>query len=304
MDVFVDYQGNWGFGDLLCSEPMLPGLVERFGPDTRIWLSGNCGDVRHSPLVRGIAQPGQRFDHVVAVKLFTHMPHEQYARLEALPSLVEHMCSYAGVTARGRRPRLHLREHEFALLQRVQLPPRRPRIAICADHSDPLRHWPVELWQAVARTLQGAGAEVIDISHRQRLGVGTDLTGQLTLREAAIVMTACDLFAGNNSGPFHYAQAAGLPCVVLNSVVKPERYVHRGATVYPVEAGGLPCLHCMTRCFAAMQQTGCIANPRGRCMTDIPVDQVLDAIDRALQATKARPALAATAAAAHALPIP
>jgi hypothetical protein len=31
-----------------------------------------------------------------------------------------------------------------------------------------------------------------------------------------------------------------------------------------------------------MQKSGCIATPRGRCMTDIPVERVLDAIDRAL----------------------
>jgi hypothetical protein len=40
----------------------------------------------------------------------------------------------------------------------------------------------------------------------------------------------------------------------------------------------------MTRCFASMQRTGCIASPRGRCMLDIPVEAVLQTIDEALQA--------------------
>jgi hypothetical protein len=39
----------------------------------------------------------------------------------------------------------------------------------------------------------------------------------------------------------------------------------------------------MTRCFTTMLGTGCIASPRGRCMLDIPVEAVLDAVDRALQ---------------------
>jgi len=74
--------------------------------------------------------------------------------------------------------------------------------------------------------------------------------------------------------------------VTLFSLALPERFLHPGAVVFPVQADGLPCLHCMTRCFAAMQTSGCIANPRGRCMTEIPVEQVLDAIDRALQGAR------------------
>ncbi|MCB9879543.1 MAG: glycosyltransferase family 9 protein [Planctomycetes bacterium] len=281
MDVLVDYQGGWGLGDLLCSDPMMLGLVERFGPDTGIWLNGKTGNVAHNPLVRGMAQPGQRFDHVVEVQLFTHMAREDYARLEAMPSLIDHMCSYAGVTPSDRRPRLHLQPDDLAVLRRVPLLPK-PRVAICADFVDPLRHWPIERYREVARVLHECGAQVIGIGQQNRLGVGTDLCGKLTMRETAAVLTACNLFVGNNSGPFHYAQAAGLPCVTLFSLATPQRFFHPGARVYPVRAEGLPCLECMTRCFAAMQRSGCIASPRGRCMLDIPVEHVLDAIDRAL----------------------
>jgi ADP-heptose:LPS heptosyltransferase len=287
MDVLVDYQGNWGLGDLLCSDPLVPGLHERHGPDTRVWLRGKCGNVEFHPGVAGFARPGQRFDRVVEVKLFTHMDREQYGRLEAMPSLIEHMCSYGGVTPGDRRPRLHLRPDDLAVVRTLNLPPRRPRIALCADFIDPLRHWPVERWQQVARVLHDAGATVVGIGTRQRLDVGTDLVGRLSMRETAAVLTACDLFVGNNSGPFHYAQAAGVPCVALFSLALPRRFVHPGAVVHAVQADGLPCLHCMTRCFAAMQRTGCIASPRGRCMLDIPVENVLDAIDCALTALPA-----------------
>ena len=210
------------------------------------------------------------------------MDREAYGRLEAMPSLVDHMCSYADVTPSDRRPRLHLTEQDLAVLDRIQLPAR-PRIALCVDHLDPLRHWPLDNWRVVAESLRDAGAHVVEIGSQDRLGVGTDLVGKLSMRETAAVLTACDLFVGNNSGPFHYAQAAGVACVVLFSVATPSRFVHPGASVHAVEAEGLPCLHCMTRCFAAMQRTGCVASPRGRCMTDIGVEPVLDAIDRALR---------------------
>ncbi len=283
MDVLIDYQGNWGLGDLLCSDPLVRGLQEQHGPDARVWLRGNAGNVAHNPHVAGLARADQRFDRVVAVQLFTHMPREQYAELEAMPSLIDHMCSYAGALPSDRRPRLWLTPDD--LLARRLLPATgAPRIAICADHVDALRHWPVERWATVAEVLANAGAQVVVIGNRQRLPVGLDLVGKLSMRETAAVLGACTLFVGNNSGPFHYAQAAGVPCVTLFSLATPSRFVHPGAVVHTVEAEGLPCLHCMSRCFAAMQATGCIANPRGRCMTDIGLDRVLDAIDRALQA--------------------
>jgi ADP-heptose:LPS heptosyltransferase len=289
--VLVDYQGGWGLGDLLCSDPMIRGLHEEIGPGARVFLRGKVGNVIHNPLVAGMAPDDLRPDRVVEVKLFTHMSVEAYARLEAMPSLIDHMCSYAGIRPRDRRPRLHLTPDDLAVPRRLALPPR-PRIAICADFLDPRRHWPLDRWRTVAALLQEAGAGIVGIGAKDTLGVGAELQGRLSMRETAAVLTQCDLFVGNNSGPFHYAQAAGVPCVVLFSLATPSRFVHPGAVVHAVEADGLPCLHCMTRCFAAMQTTGCIANPSGRCMTDIPVDRVLAAIDRALQGAASTPAAA------------
>lgn len=283
MDILVDYQGSWGLGDLLCSDPMMQALVERHGPGTRIFLRGKVGNVVHNPAVAGMAAPAQHFDRIVEVKLFTHMPATDYARLEAMPSLIAHMCSYAGIDPGRRRPQLWLAPDDLTARERLPQK-RRPRIAICADHMDPLRHWPVDRWRTVADVLVAAGAEVVGIGQQARLGTGIDLVGQLSMRETAAVLGTCDLFCGNNSGPFHYAQAAGIACVTLFSLASPQRFVHPGARVLAVEADGLPCLHCMTRCFASMLQSGCVAAPRGRCMSDIPVARVLDAIDQSLSA--------------------
>lgn len=294
MDVAIDYQGGWGLGDLLCSDPLVLGLIEQHGPGTRVFVNGNAGNVAHNPHVAGRVTPGQRFDRVVEVKLFTHMDPTAYGRLEAMPSLIDHMCSYGGVQPRERRPKLWLDPPDFAALRRVPLLGK-PRIALCADFVDPLRHWPLERWFTVATVLQESGAQVLEIGKQHRLGVGTDLVGKLSMRATAAVLQACNLFVGNNSGPFHYAQAAGVPCVTMFSLATPQRFVHPGAVVHPVQAENLDCLHCMTRQFASMQRTGCTASPRGRCMTEIREEQVLDAIDRALQGA---------VPAARSLPIP
>ncbi len=281
-DILVDLQGPWGFGDLLCMDPMLLGLRERHGPDARIWLRGRPGNLQFHPQVHGAPAADLVPDVTVPVRLFTHMPVAEYGRLEAMPSLIDHLCSYARVTPSDRRPRLHLHTQDFEILRHLRLP-RVPRVAICADFLDPLRHWPVERWHQVARILHEAGASVVGIGVQERLPVGTDLVGRLTLRQTAAVLTACDLFLGNNSGPFHYAQAAGVPCVTLFSLATPQRFVHPGAVVHVVQADGLPCLHCMSRCFAAMHRTGCIASPRGRCMTDIPLEAVVETAALALE---------------------
>lgn len=283
MNVVVDYQGNWGLGDLLCSDPMIDALHAVHGPGTRVYLRGKVGNVIHNPLVAGMAPPSMRADRTVEVKLFTHMPVAEFAALEAMPSLIEHMCSYAGVLPQH-RPRLHLRPDDRAVLRELPLTKTRgPLIALCADFLDPLRHWPLDRWRLVAEMLSGAGATVVNVGLKDRVGVGIDLVGRLDLRQTAAVLSACDLYLGNNSGLFHYAQAANVPCVTLFSLATPSRFVHPGAVVHAVEAKGLPCLHCMTRCFAAMQTTGCIASPRGRCTTDIGVEDVLLAVDGALE---------------------
>ena len=292
MNVLVRYSEGWGLGDLLCSDPMIHGLIERFGPSTRVWVEGDAGNVLHNPEVAGPAPPGLRADHVVDVKLFSAMPLEDYARLEAMDSLIDHMCSYAGVRPSDRRPRLHLTatERDTAAVRALAATPW-PRIAICADHFDPLRHWPPERWREVALELQAAGATIVGVGLRHRLGTGIDQVGRLSMRETAAVLEQCDLFLGNNSAPFHYAQAAGTACVTLFSLARPSRFIHPGAAVTPVQARHLPCIDCMTRCFAAMVRQGCIAAPRGRCMLEIEVVDVLEAAASALEATRPAPGI-------------
>ena len=214
MHVVVRYLGCWGLGDLLCSDPLIGGLIEEHGPRTTIWLEGHAGNVVHNPRVAGPLPTGVQPDRVVEVRGFTHMDAAEYGELEALPSLIDHMCSYAAVAPTDRRPRLHLSPDEENIpvtLGLDRLP--QPRIAICADYVDPLRHWPVEHWREVATRLRDSGATIVEVGQRNRLGIGIDLVGRLSVRQTAAVLGACSLFLGNNSGLLHYAQAAGVPCV-------------------------------------------------------------------------------------------
>ncbi len=294
MRILVRYGQAWGLGDLLCSDPMLLGLIERYGEDTEIWVEGNVGNVIHNPHVRGYGDASLRPDLVILVRHFRDMDAAAYGRLEAMDSLIDHMCSYAAVTPSDRRPKLHLGAEEQAFISEIGLDAAvRPRVAICADYLDPLRHWPIERWREIAQRLDARGILVLEVGSHTRLGVGADFVAQLSLRQTAAVLSQCDLFLGNNSGLFHYAQAAGCTCVVLFSLATPRRFVHPGASVVPVQASELPCIDCMTRKFAAMQTLGCVAAPRGRCVTDISVARMWAGVETGLQVVARKSGVAA-----------
>ena len=280
--VLLDFQGGWGLGDLLCADPLPAGLVEQEGLPLEIRTRGKAGNLLHNPLVAGEAPPGWRPDRVVEIKLFNRMPLEEYARLEALPSLVDHLCAYGGVVPRERRPRLHLTGAEREIVSRFPLErvPGRPLAAVCTDFFDPYRHWPRERWIPVLEHLWKRGARIVEVGLQPALGAGMDLCGgRLPIRVAAAVLERCDLFLGHNTGTFHYAQAAGIPCVTLFSLALPQRFVHDGALVVPVQAD-LPCRNCMTRDMAARVREGCPLDPPGACMRAIPPGAVLQALDR------------------------
>ena len=288
--VLVRYAKDWGLGALLCSDPMIDGLIEKHGADTRILVAGPAGNIAFHPNIEGPFRAGIQPDHTVDVRSPSSMPAEDYAPLEAMPSLIEQMCSYGDVRAGGARPALHLGPRENEVAQRFrELGLAGPVVGLCADTLDPLRHWPLARWRELARWLHAEGCTVVNLGTRDTTGIGIELVGKLSVRDTAAVLSTCDLFVGNNSGLFHYAQAAGVPCVTTFSLATPARFIHPGATVTPVQAD-LPCVDCMTRCYASMQRTGCIAAPQGRCMLEITPESVRTAVEHALHAAAPAPA--------------
>ncbi|MFQ5504154.1 MAG: glycosyltransferase family 9 protein [Planctomycetota bacterium] len=281
MRVLVDYQGHWGLGDLLCSEPMVRGLRKLHGPDAEIRFRGHAGNAAYAPELSGREIPGFHPDRTVEVKLFTHMSPGDYARLEAMPSLVDHMLSYADVWPADRNPRLNLGPEERWFLGELgleRLP--RPWIAIGPDDADVYRGWPLDRFRALAEHVQRRGGTLIELGLRRKLGVGVDLVGVMPIRGTAAVLSACDLFIGNNSSLLHYAQAADVPCLCFFSLALPERFIHQDRLVLPVQKQDLACIDCMTRDFEGRTKAGCETAPVALCMKELRLDRALEAFDR------------------------
>lgn len=278
--ILVHYDPFWGYGDLLCSEPLIRGLRGRW-PGAEIRFRGHPGNAGFSPEFAGEADDGFEPDATVPVRLFHGMAHEEYAKLEALPSLVDHMCSYGDVSPADRSPRLNLGGTELEWLASFGLETLpRPLVAICSDGSDVYRGWPVERFHAIALDVLARGGTVLEVGARQKLGVGLDLVGKLRIQNTAAVLSACDLFIGNNSGLFHYAQAADVPCVVFFSLALPQRFVHDRRLVVAVQHRELQCINCMTRDFAEMRRLRCRTQPEAACMSGLQLADGLAAVDR------------------------
>jgi hypothetical protein len=215
------------------------------------------------------------------VKLFTHMASEDYACLEALPSLVDHMLSYAGCAPEDRAPRLNLGVEELWFADRLDiacLP--RPVVAICADDSDRYRGWPVERYRAIAQHVRRRGATLLELGVHRRLGIGIDMVGAVPIRGSAAILSRCDLFIGNSSSLLHYAQAADVPAIGVFSLALPERFVHDDRLVVGVQHETLPCIDCVTRDFVAWHRSQCGHSPPAACMLELRVDLVRAAVDR------------------------
>jgi ADP-heptose:LPS heptosyltransferase len=278
--VLIDYQGRWGLGDLVCSEPLVRGLRECYGQEAEIRYLGHAGNAAYAPEFDGAAPSGFQPDRIVEVKLFNHMSLEEYARLEALPSLVEHMCSYGDVSPCDPNPRLNLGVPEVRFLEKLQLDRRRtPLVAICSDGFDPYRSWPAERFEKLAQRIRRRGGTILELGLKERLGIGLDLVGKLQIREAAAAVAACDLFIGNNSSLLHYAQAGDIPCLAFFSLALPERFMHDDRLVLPVQKADLQCIDCMTKDFAGRNRRGCEAKPQARCMLELPLEAGLSALD-------------------------
>lgn len=99
-------------------------------------------------------------------------------------------------------------------------------IALHPWTSDSLKQWPVENFSQLAkRLLKEFSCKVIIIGGKEEIGRNTDfsqenpelinLTGELTLRQSAVLLKKCRLLVSNDSGPVHLACAVGTPVIAL-----------------------------------------------------------------------------------------
>ncbi len=169
------------------------------------------------------------------------------------------------------------------------------------------KRWRMPDWHALVVALQARGLDVIlsggpgdeeaayvaSIRGGEGCAQAIDLAGKLSLGEASDVIRHAALFVGPDTGTSHMAAATGVPTVALFGPTDPMRWGPWPAGWTgrdgPFDGGGsrqvgnvwllqseMPCVPCGSE--------GCTnqADEESRCMENITVAQVLQAVDEAL----------------------
>lgn len=293
MKILVEFYGSWGLGDKILAGPLFYHLKRIYGQDTTIHTSGDSGIYAHNPFWGGKREDTQ-YDKTISINCFDRMPIEKYQELEAMPTAIGHMLSYAGINytkVERVAPNLYLSEDEkksaFNKFLR-QFFPEEPKnlIAMCIDYYDPRRHLSVRKWNKIASILRKKGYTIINLGLQNHLKkADIDLVGKTTVREAGSILSYCSLFIGNNSGLFHIAQSVRVPCVCTFSLAIPERFIHGMSPVYPVQTD-IKCKNCITFKMLRIikKKSHCLRSWVNfcRCMKAITVEMIMRKIEGAL----------------------
>lgn len=184
-------------------------------------------------------------------------------------------------------------EWAAALLRSRERQEDRPWIAIHPGAGAVVKQWRPTAWAAAANVLQkryGARIIITGGPRETRLvqqvtvamqGQALVLVGRTTLGQLAALLARCQLVIGPDSGPLHLAVAVGTPTVHLYGPVDWRTFGPWGDPArHLVVTSDWPCIPCNRLDYAPNE----IA--LHRCVHDITVAQVLDAVDRVISGVR------------------
>jgi ADP-heptose:LPS heptosyltransferase len=146
------------------------------------------------------------------------------------------------------------------------------------------KQWPVENFARIAEFLDGIGISAVAISSPSESGVLDDLRrsaavpvlsmDDLPLPEVTAVARRAAVFVGNDSGMAHIAAAAGTPTVVIFGSSNRVHWRPWTDAANEVVFTEYPCQPC--------PGYECKAFGDARCIREVPIAAVADAIKRVL----------------------
>ena len=118
-----------------------------------------------------------------------------------------------------------------------------------------------------------------------------NLIGKTTLRQTAALLRRCHLFVGNDAGPMHMASAANVPVVALFGSSCSHRFSPWNEP-HMVLCLDLPCHPCLQEQHPDRCMTCLFGEPR--CMFELPLERVKQAIAQLLDAKCSKSATTST----------
>ena len=114
--------------------------------------------------------------------------------------------------------------------------------------------------------------------------------------KAAALLAECDLLVSNDTGIMHLGAAMGAPTVGIFGPVSPQRWAPIGPHATAVSANGVECSPC-AETYLLRDPADCANPDRMRCLREVSVDMVLEAITRVTSERPHRSSVQAAAAA-------
>lgn len=131
-------------------------------------------------------------------------------------------------------------------------------IAVGLWSNMPAKRWELDNYITVLRELHdreglwpiflgGAGDRAQAQYVCEKLGIGSNLAGSLSIQEGIAALAHCRLYLGNDTGVMHMAAAAGIPCVAIFSATNAPGLWEPLGEGHRVLRKAVPCEGCLLR---------------------------------------------------------
>ena len=166
-----------------------------------------------------------------------------------------------------------------------------PFVTLFPGASIPERRWGADRFRRVAEMLSVFGVKIVVVGGKEDRkqgeiiaggGLGLNLAGLTSLPETAAVIKKSSLLLSGDSGVLHIAAGLGVPTVSLFGPGRVQKWAPQGDRHIVINKD-LPCSPCTV--FGATPP--CPIN--AKCMSDITVDEVLNAVTMLLTSVGAMP---------------
>jgi ADP-heptose:LPS heptosyltransferase len=138
---------------------------------------------------------------------------------EQLIDPVDRYARELGVVLTNKHPQISLESYDFFQVLRFKISKlSHPRIVIAPGSSCGTKMWEVDKWMQLCDVLEDKiDASLIQLGEQGEsfFGFGLDLIGKVSAREAATIISRCDLLVSIDNGYAHLAAAVETPRVVL-----------------------------------------------------------------------------------------
>jgi heptosyltransferase III len=148
----------------------------------------------------------------------------------------------------------------------------------------PSKVWPEERFLEVGRQLIQSrdilpvvfgGSENRELGQRllNAWGRGANAAGELSVRHAAVALSYCRLYVGNDTGTMHLAAAVGTPCIAIMAAIDWPGHWNPYGAGHTVLRRAVPCEGCLLHVCE---------HEAMRCLKEISVEEVVDACTETL----------------------